>query len=138
MLRLIIVIIVLAIVSITAYIKMLNFQSDTRRAALKTIVSTMHTMSGIVYTKSLLRGVDSSCFVYIEDIYTCGGYPTAHIDNIKRAFDIDESLNLSNNGTDENGRTATLSFKQKSRCYITYSDMRVTGTYEVKLVDSDC
>lgn len=155
MLRLITVIVVLAILSITAYMKMLNFQSDARRETLKTIVATIHSVSGITYTKSLIRGIDSLCSYsegpkdndpFIEDIYTCYGYPTAHIDNVRRAFDLDSSLYVTNTTNSEGGLTASISFKRSGslnyNCRVMYSDAKTTAettrSYEVEFKDSDC
>ncbi|MGF1683948.1 prepilin-type N-terminal cleavage/methylation domain-containing protein [Photobacterium minamisatsumaniensis] len=154
MIRLVIAITVLAIVSLTAYLKMLNIQSDARRATLQTVVSNMHTMSSIVYTKSLVNSSETRCysisedatvensFIFIDDIYTCNGYPTAHIDNVKRAFDIDDDLFITNRGDDSNGRTASISFNQSeslnNQCFVSYTDAVNTGMYIVKFKDSGC
>ncbi|MCW8329839.1 histidine kinase [Photobacterium sp. SDRW27] len=160
MFRLVTAIVILAILSITAYMKMLNFQSEARRATLKTIVATIHSVSGITYTKSLIRGTASVCSYsdgpketkpYIEDIYICYGYPTAHIDNIIRAFDINEdSLYVRNSGSNAAGRIAYIHFGNKEnyndKCKVTYYDAKhiyestnkTTLGYKVELEDSGC
>lgn len=167
MLRLIIVIIITAIVSVSGYLKMLNIQSDARHATLQSIVGTIHSMSDITYTKSLLRGIDSSCpfedddtnnkgtafsnntrdhNLFIEDIYTCYGYPTGHIDNVKKAFGLDDSLYVTNTVNASGGLTASISFKLGGKlnyhCRVIYSDAKTTANstraYQVEFIDSDC
>lgn len=163
MIRLVTVIVLVAFLAITAAVKMLDIQSDARKSTLNSIGSTMHTTSEIVHTKAIVNGLTSACYVYqdettlrafIEGIYICNGYPTAHIDNVKKAFNISKDLKV-NNRMQGGGRIAYVSFKEVTyltneetkvvsvspKCYVSYRDAKRTSgpkIYDVQVELEDC
>ncbi|PSU36325.1 histidine kinase [Photobacterium lutimaris] len=163
MIRLVSVIVLVAFLAITAAVKMLGIQSDARKSTLNSIASTMHTTSEIVHTKAIVNGLTSACYIYkdettlrafIEGIYICNGYPTAHIDNVKKAFNISEDLEV-NNRMKDGGRIAYVSFKEVTyhtdnitkmfsvtpKCYVSYRDAKKTSdpkVYDVQVELEEC
>ena len=163
MIRLVTVIVLIGFLALTAALTMLNIQSDARKSTLNSIASTMHTTSEIVNTKAIVNGLTEACYIYkdettlrafIEGIYICNGYPTAHIDNVKRAFNVSDDLEV-NNRMKDGGRIAYVSFKKVTyisdneskqitvtpKCYVSYQDAkRAHGPeiYEVTVELEDC
>ncbi|HDM8059453.1 prepilin-type N-terminal cleavage/methylation domain-containing protein [Vibrio harveyi] len=121
----VIVVVVLTLVSVTSAPRILGFFSDGRVAKLKEIEAVMKTGSDIVFSKALTQGLENQCYTYIDDIYTCKGYPTAHRDNVLRSFNIDaEQVYVTNKGSDAAGREAFIGFTKDNvwhkKCYVYY------------------
>ncbi|WP_050938080.1 prepilin-type N-terminal cleavage/methylation domain-containing protein [Vibrio harveyi] len=143
LLELVIVVVVLALVSVTSAPRILGFFSDGRVAKLKEIEAVMKTGSDIVFSKALTQGLENQCYTYIDDIYTCNGYPTAHRDNVLRSFNIDaEQVYVTNKGSDAAGREAFIGFTKDNvwhkKCYVYYKDAVSGGSVTVASVTEDC
>ncbi|MBY7701014.1 prepilin-type N-terminal cleavage/methylation domain-containing protein [Vibrio harveyi] len=143
LLELVIVVVVLALVSVTSAPRILGFFSDGRVAKLKEIEAVMKTGSDIVFSKALTQGLENQCYTYIDDIYTCNGYPTAHRDNVLRSFNIDaEQVYVTNKGSDAAGREAFIGFRKDNvwhkKCYVYYKDAVSGGSVTVASFTEDC
>ncbi|EKO3845761.1 prepilin-type N-terminal cleavage/methylation domain-containing protein [Vibrio harveyi] len=143
LLGLVIVVVVLALVSVTSAPRILGFFSDGRVAKLKEIEAVMKTGSDIVFSKALTQGLENQCYTYIDDIYTCNGYPTAHRDNVLRSFNIDaEQVYVTNKGSDAAGREAFIGFTKDNvwhkKCYVYYKDAVSGGSVTVTSFTEDC
>ena len=143
LLELVIVVVVLALVSVTSAPRILGFFSDGRVAKLKEIEAVMKTGSDIVFSKALTQGLENQCYTYIDDIYTCNGYPTAHRDNVLRSFNIDaEQVYVTNKGSDAAGREAFIGFTKDNvwhkKCYVYYKDAVSGGSVTVASFTEDC
>ncbi|ELC3156664.1 prepilin-type N-terminal cleavage/methylation domain-containing protein [Vibrio harveyi] len=143
LLELVIVVVVLALVSVTSAPRILGFFSDGRVAKLKEIEAVMKTGSDIVFSKALTQGLENQCYTYIDDIYTCNGYPTAHRDNVLRSFNIDaEQVYVTNKGSDAAGREAFIGFTKDNvwhkKCYVYYKDAVSDGSVTVASFTEDC
>ncbi|MCG9547534.1 prepilin-type N-terminal cleavage/methylation domain-containing protein [Vibrio harveyi] len=143
LLELVIVVVVLALVSVTSAPRILGFFSDGRVAKLKEIEAVMKTGSDIVFSKALTQGLENQCYTYIDDIYTCNGYPTAHRDNVLRSFNIDaEQVYVTNKGSDAAGREASIGFTKDNvwhkKCYVYYKDAVSGGSVTVASFTEDC
>ncbi|MGR5066471.1 hypothetical protein [Photobacterium sp. DNB22_13_2] len=159
MIRLVTVIVLVAFLAITAAVKMLGIQSDARKSTLKSIVTNIHTMSELVHTKADISGALSKCYpdtseelskalensknsFFLEDIYICNGYPSGHIDNVRRAFDVDAKLYVTNTSNKNGGLTAHISFPRKGslnyHCRVIYTDAKGSDSYIVEFIDSEC
>lgn len=91
LIELIIVIVLLGILAVTAAPKLLNIQKDAQAGALQGLKSALVASSDIVYTKSLLEGVEGSA----DSTLTSGirvryGYPYATQTNLKLVADFTE------------------------------------------------
>ena len=143
LLELVIVVVVLALVSVTSAPRILGFFSDGRVAKLKEIEAVMKTGSDIVFSKALTQGLENQCYTYIDDIYTCNGYPTAHRDNVLRSFNIDaEQVYVTNKGSDAAGREAFIGVTKDNvwhkKCYVYYKDAVSGGSVTVASFTEDC
>ncbi len=143
LLELVIVVVVLALVSVTSAPRILGFFSDGRVAKLKEIEAVMKTGSDIVFSKALTQGLENQCYTYIDDIYICNGYPTAHRDNVLRSFNIDaEQVYVTNKGSDAAGREAFIGFTKDNvwhkKCYVYYKDAVSGGSVTVASFTEDC
>ncbi|MHA2764876.1 prepilin-type N-terminal cleavage/methylation domain-containing protein [Vibrio harveyi] len=143
LLELVIVVVVLALVSVTSAPRILGFFSDGRVAKLKEIEAVMKTGSDIVFSKALTQGLENKCYTYIDDICTCNGYPTAHRDNVLRSFNIDaEQVYVTNKGSDAAGREAFIGFTKDNvwhkKCYVYYKDAVSGGSVTVASFTEDC
>ncbi|WP_440887742.1 prepilin-type N-terminal cleavage/methylation domain-containing protein [Vibrio sp. WZ-1] len=143
LLELVVVVVVLALVSIATTPRILGLFSDSRVAKLREIEAIMKTGSDIVFTKAVVEGVQGQCYTYIDDIYTCNGYPTAHKDNILRSFTIDEGqVYITNKGSDAGGREAFIGFTQDKvwykKCYVYYKDAVSGGSVTIDSFTEEC
>ncbi len=112
-------------------------------AKLKEIEAVMKTGSDIVFSKVLTQVAENQCYTYIDDIYTCNGYPTAHRDNVLRSFNIDaEQVYVTNKGSDAAGREAFIGFTKDNvwhkKCYVYYKDAVSGGSVTVASFTEDC
>ncbi|WP_274884636.1 prepilin-type N-terminal cleavage/methylation domain-containing protein [Vibrio harveyi] len=143
LLELVIIVVVLTLVSVTSAPRILVFFSDGRVAKLKEIEAVMKTGSDIVFSKALTQGLENQCYTYIDDIYTCNGFPTAHRDNVLRSFNIDaEQVYVTNKGSDAAGREAFIGFTKDNvwhkKCYVYYKDAVSGGSVTVASFTEDC
>jgi len=83
LIELIIVIVILGILAVTAAPKFLNLTGDTHRATLNSMVGTLKSASGLVYSKSIIQGVNKLETGSVDingdgtgDINTEYGYPS--------------------------------------------------------------
>lgn len=81
----------------------------------------------------------------MDDIYICNGYPSAHIDNVEKAFNIKKPLivtNVPTSGSLDSGLAAHISFPKNGKinynCRVIYTDAKDTGSYTVEFINSDC
>ncbi|WDZ75034.1 histidine kinase [Vibrio harveyi] len=113
-------------------------------AKLKEIEAVMKTGSDIVFSKVPdSKSLENQCYTYIDDIYTCNGYPTAHRDNVLRSFNIDaEQVYVTNKGSDAAGREAFIGFTKDNvwhkKCYVYYKDAVSGGSVTVASFTEDC
>ncbi len=91
--ELIVVIIILSIVTVIGLPNFLSFNSQSKISALSQIKANAYNVLADTNTKSILRKIETDCFAYIDDIYVCRDYPTAHSDNVIRAFSVDDAPN---------------------------------------------
>ncbi|WCE30781.1 type II secretion system protein [Vibrio sp. SCSIO 43137] len=143
LIELIVVIVILSVLSVTAAPKVLGFQSDARKATLKSIAAAIRSGSDIVHSKAVIDGVDGKQYVFLDDIYITNGYPTAHIENMKRAFSINNpDVYITNRGSDADGREAFISFTKEQawygKCYVSYKDAVSAATPVTTVVSDGC
>ncbi|MDA0128124.1 prepilin-type N-terminal cleavage/methylation domain-containing protein [Vibrio sp. MarTm2] len=140
--ELIVVIIILSIVTVIGLPNFLSFNSQSKISALSQIKANAYNVLADTNTKSILRKIETDCFAYIDDIYVCRGYPTAHSDNVIRAFSVDdERLYVTNRGNNNQGREAFIGYTRDdvwySDCYIRYKDA-VSGAFQLQIVTDGC
>ena len=82
LIELVVVIVILGILAVTAAPKFINLQDDARTATLQAVKASMQTASTLVYSKSLIKGNESSAggasiFVDVNgvDVFVRYGYP---------------------------------------------------------------
>ena len=95
LIELVIVIVILGILAVTAAPKFLNLQGDAREATLKGMKAAMESSASIVYSKAVIKGLESetsgasvSTGVSGADVTIANGYPTADDAGIGAALDI--------------------------------------------------
>ncbi len=88
LIELVIVIVILGILAITAAPKFLNLQSDARKSTLDGVKAAMESSASIVYSKAVIKGLETSSAADTDGIKTKFGYPTATNDGIGAAIDV--------------------------------------------------
>ena len=90
LIELVIVIVILGILAVTAAPKFLNLQSDAREGVLKGVEASMKSASSLVYSKSVIAGVESkstgTVSVNGSTVDVVNGYPRA--DKVVDLLDI--------------------------------------------------
>ena len=82
LIELVVVIVILGILAVTAAPKFINLQDDARTATLQAVKASMQSAASLVYSKSLIKGNESSAgnttpFVNVNgtDVFVQYGYP---------------------------------------------------------------
>tara|TARA_R110002167_G_scaffold214068_3_gene418737 strand:- start:22899 stop:23441 length:543 start_codon:yes stop_codon:yes gene_type:complete len=82
LIELVVVIVILGILAVTAAPKFINLQDDARTATLQAVKASMQSAASLVYSKSLIKGNESSAgsattFVNVNgtDVFVRYGYP---------------------------------------------------------------
>ena len=88
LIELVIVIIILGILAVTAAPKFLNLQGDAREATLKGMKAAMESSASIVYSKAVIKGLETSSAATVDSIETAYGYPKATSAGIGATLDI--------------------------------------------------
>lgn len=87
LIELIVVIVILAILGVTAAPRFLNLQSDARKASLQGLKGALQGAAGIVYGKAAIQGLETiSSGANVDGITIAYGYPTADFDGIVNAI----------------------------------------------------
>jgi MSHA pilin protein MshA len=85
LIELVVVIVILGILAVTAAPKFINLQDDARTATLQAVKASMQSASALLYSKSLIKGVEKTTatagvFVLVNgvEVNTHFGYPLAN------------------------------------------------------------
>ena len=148
LIELIVVIIILGLLAATAAPKFLNLQKEAREAALKGLKGAMESASSLIYSKSVINGIENTAAatgvgvsVANSTVTTTYGYPTATATGIPAALDLstgdwkgDES------GSDYVFYPDTTSGNTVSAgCNVTYTAPTESGSRPtIKVVNSSC
>ena len=117
LIELITCLIILAIVSAVAMVKVSNLQSDARISKMRGIAGNLRTGIDMIYARSVIEAVESECIIdegiktEVEGFFVCHGYPIAYIDSVVRLMNIDnkKTLYVRNKNVDGH-RVASISF----------------------------
>jgi len=90
LIELVIVIVILGILAVTAAPKFLNLQGDAREATLKGMKAAMESSASIVYSKAVIKGLETSSATAVDGIDIAYGYPKATSAGIGATLDISE------------------------------------------------
>ncbi len=97
LIELVIVIVILGILAVTAAPKFLNLQSDAKEGVLKGVEASMKSASSLVYSKSIIAGVESKVSGAVKvngnDVDVVYGYPRA--DEVVGLLDISATSSAS-------------------------------------------
>ena len=88
LIELVIVIVILGILAITAAPKFLNLQGDARESTLKGMKAAMESSASIVYSKAVIKGLETSAASAVDGISIVYGYPNATSAGIGSALDL--------------------------------------------------
>ncbi len=117
LIELIACLIILAIVSAVAMVKVSNLQSDARISKIRGIAGNLRTGIDMIYARSVIEAVENECNVEegkkteVEGFFVCHGYPIAYIDSVVRLMNIDNKETLYvRNKTIDGHRVASISF----------------------------
>ena len=77
LIELVIVIIVLGLLAATAVPKFISLQSDAKTSVIDGTESALHSAAKIVYSKSLIAGIENNSHAIIGGIQVSEGYPSA-------------------------------------------------------------
>ncbi len=95
LIELIVVIIILGLLAATAAPKFLNLQKEAREATLKGLKGAMESASSLIYSKSVITGIENTAAgagvgvsVGSGTVTTTYGYPTATAAGIHAALDL--------------------------------------------------
>ena len=144
LIELIVVIIILGLLAATAAPKFLNLQSEARASTLKGLKAAMESASSLVYSKSVITGVENSpsgsVSVGSSTVKTVWGYPKAADDaGIWASLDLsvgDWSSHAS--GTTLTVWPSSLGSAASSACYVGYNDATAGKRPTIKVNDSGC
>ncbi|END2489512.1 prepilin-type N-terminal cleavage/methylation domain-containing protein [Vibrio vulnificus] len=127
LIEMVVVLVLIAIVSAVAAVRFLGIQADARSQKVRDMAGQMRTAVDMVYAKSAILGVESSCNyiqkVEVESYYVCHGYPIAYIDAVRRLLNIDRNGGLHINNKEIDGhRVAAISFYADKYTFQTSGD----------------
>lgn len=77
LIELVIVIIILGVLAATAVPRFINLQDDAKQSVVDGAEAALHSAAKIVYSKSLIAGIENSPNSIIEGIRVSEGYPSA-------------------------------------------------------------
>lgn len=150
LIELVIVIVILGILAVTAAPKFLNLQSDAREGVLKGVEASMKGASSLVYSKSVIAGVESkasgSVSVNGASVDVVNGYPRA--DEVIGLLDISATSSASATGGFDfyyklNSTTDVSvwplgSDYTKAACSVKFTNSASTGTQPVIVTTTGC
>ena len=88
LIELVIVIVILGILAVTAAPKFLNLQGDARESTLKGMKAAMESSASIVYSKAVIKGLETSAASSVDGISIVYGYPDETSAGIGAALDL--------------------------------------------------
>ncbi|CZF78453.1 putative major pilin subunit [Grimontia celer] len=154
LIELLVVVIIMAVLAVTAAPKFINFESQAKNGVLNEVKAAIQSAASMVNAKAILeeklekcRGDDS----FLSDgIYTCFGYPSAHIDNFRKIINLDSGLII--NTSETNGRrTAIVTFPEYKNsipwgfnasddvyCAVRYHEATANHLYEIDMLTAGC
>ncbi len=140
LIELVIVIIILGILAVTAAPKFLNLQKDARTSTLNGLKAAMESSSSIVYSKAVIKGLETSSAAAVDGIDTKYGYPTATADGIGNALDLSTGDWAS--GASSTGFAfwpADLASGTSASCNVNYVEPKASGARPtITPTDSGC
>ena len=148
LIELIVVIIILGLLAATAAPKFLNLQKEAREAALKGLKGAMESASSLIYSKSVINGIENTAAadgvgvsVANSTVTTHFGYPTATSTGIPAALD----LSTGDWKGAESGSVyvfypdTTSGNTVSAGCNVTYTAPTASGSRPtIKVVNSSC
>lgn len=144
LIELIVVIIILGLLAATAAPKFLNLQSEARASTLKGLKAAMESASSLVYSKSVITGVENSptgsVSVGSSTVNTVLGYPKANDDaGIWASLDLSVGDWTSHaSGTTLTVWPSSLGSAASSACNVEYNDATAGKRPTIKVNDSGC
>ena len=138
LIELVIVIIILGILAVTAAPKFLNLQGDAREATLKGMKAAMESSASIVYSKAVIKGLETSSATAVDGIDIAYGYPKATSAGIGATLDFNEGDWKPSPSSD--GKTYTMTpAGAPSSCTVTYNEAVSGGRPVVSAANAtDC
>ena len=151
LIELVIVIVILGILAVTAAPKFLNLQSDAREGVLKGVEASMKGASSLVYSKSVIAGVESKVSGAVKVngnnvVDVVYGYPRA--DEVVGLLDISATSSASATGGFDfyyklNSTTDVSvwplgSDYTKAACSVKFTNSASTGTQPVIVTTTGC
>lgn len=154
LIEMVVVIVILGILSVTAYPKFMSLQSDSRKATLQAMKGAINSANGMVYGKATLAGVENQkearLPLYAGDTKPLSvkyGYPAWSSDSMKRLVTLDDDEWTTYTLLDLGGNEYRIglkgyyrdAFPQESdirQCFIGVSFMEKAPV--VKIYDRDC
>ena len=145
LIELIVVIIILGLLAATAAPKFLNLQSEARASTLKGLKAAMESASSLVYSKSVITGVENSpsgsVSVGSSTVKTVWGYPKAADDaGIWASLDLSVG-DWSSHATGTTTLTvwpSSLGSAASSACYVVYYDSIAGNRPRINVGVSGC
>ena len=133
LIELIVVIIILGLLAATAAPKFLNLQSEARASTLKGLKAAMESASSLVYSKSVITGVENSSSSNVSvgnsTVTTKYGYPTADANGILLSLDLSTGdWAYGAVGSDFSFWPATLGGATSSGCSVLYVSPTTSGS----------
>ena len=126
LIELVIVIIILGILAVTAAPKFLNLQGDAREATLKGMKAAMESSASIVYSKAVIKGLETSPATAVDDIEIAYGYPKATSAGIGATLDFNDADWRP--FPSQAGKTYTMTpAGAPSSCTVTYNEAAESG-----------
>ena len=148
LIELIVVIIILGLLAATAAPKFLNLQKEAREATLKGLKGAMESASSLIYSKSVINGIENTAAgagvgvsVANSTVTTHFGYPTATSTGIPAALDLSKGdWKSAKSGSDYVFYPDTTSGNTVSAgCNVTYTAPPASGSRPtIKVVNSSC
>ena len=148
LIELIVVIIILGLLAATAAPKFLNLQKEAREAALKGLKGAMESASSLIYSKSVINGIENTAAatgvgvsVANSTVTTHFGYPTATSTGIPAALDLSTGdWKGAKSGSDYVFYPDTTSGNAVSAgCNVTYTAPTASGSRPtIKVENSSC
>lgn len=144
LIELIVVIIILGLLAATAVPKFINLQKEARASTLKGLKAAMESASSLVYSKSVITGVENSpsgsVSVGSSTVKTVWGYPKAADDaGIWASLDLSVGDWTSHaSGTTLTVWPSSLGSAASSACYVVYYDSIAGNRPRINVGVSGC
>ncbi|EOD78304.1 putative MSHA pilin protein MshA [Grimontia indica] len=154
LIELLVVVIIMAVLAVTAAPKFVSFESQAKNGVLNEVKAAIQSAASMVNAKAILeeklekcRGDDS---FLSNGIYTCFGYPSAHIDNFQKILNLGRGLIV--NTSESNGRRiAIVTFPEYKEaipwgananddiyCAVRYHEATAEHLYEIEMLTAGC